>query len=145
MGAQTQVKYPRIVLDTNVVVSTLIFKSSALAWLRFAWQARRFTPLICTESARELVAVLAYPKFELAQRDREALLGDYLPFCEIVRPVTQLPATLQCRDPNNALFLRMAAGGKADVLVSGDKNLLALKSAAPFAILTPRQFRDMVG
>jgi putative PIN family toxin of toxin-antitoxin system len=70
--------------------------------------------------------VLAYPKFKLSPADREELLADYLPYCRSVRTPSRLPRLPQCRDVNDQMFIELAAVGKADFLVTGDKDLLAL-------------------
>ncbi len=51
---------PAAVLDTNAVVSALVFPSGHLARLRQAWQSRRFTPLVSRPTAEELVRFLGY-------------------------------------------------------------------------------------
>ncbi len=71
----------RVVLDTNVVISALVF-GSRLSWLRHACAAGTIRPIICRETVQELLRVLAYPKFGLDATERELLLGDYLPFAE---------------------------------------------------------------
>jgi predicted nucleic acid-binding protein len=50
---------PRVVLDTNVVLSALLFRGGPTARLRDAWQNGRFVPLASTITADELVRVLA--------------------------------------------------------------------------------------
>ncbi len=52
---------PRLVLDTNVVLSALLFSSRALTWLRRAWHAELIRPLASRETAMELIRVLTYP------------------------------------------------------------------------------------
>lgn len=69
----------RVVLDPNVVLSALLFASGCLAWLRRAWQHGRMQPLVCRETAAELLRVLAYPKFKLSRPEQEQLLADLLP------------------------------------------------------------------
>ena len=56
---------PRIVLDTNALVSALLFGGRSLAWLVEAWQVRRTIPLASAQTAMELIRVLGYPKFRL--------------------------------------------------------------------------------
>ncbi len=56
----------RTVLDTNVLISTLVFQSGAQSWLRRAWTSRRILPLASYETVMELLRVLAYPKFALS-------------------------------------------------------------------------------
>jgi uncharacterized protein len=57
----------RAVLDTNVLVSALVFRQGIMATLREAWQAQRLTPLVSRVTATELIRVLAYPKFRLTR------------------------------------------------------------------------------
>lgn len=88
----------RAVLDTNLLVSALVFSHGTVARLRLAWQAELFQPLISRVTAQELIRVLAYPKFKLTPTEQEDLLADYLPFCITVRMPTELPAIPPCRD-----------------------------------------------
>jgi hypothetical protein len=89
---------PRVVFDTNVVVSALLFASGRLAWLRTAWSKGLVIPLVNRSTVDELLRVLAYPKFKLSSADREELLGDYLPFAELVPPGPRRAETQTCRD-----------------------------------------------
>jgi len=115
-----------VVLDTNVVLSALLFGSAFPARLREAWQAVRVVPVASAATAQELVRVLAYPKFKLSTAEQQDLLADYLPWVRVVRIPAPPPATPPCRDPFDLPFLHLAIAGKAHALVSGDKDLLAL-------------------
>ncbi|MBM3556171.1 MAG: putative toxin-antitoxin system toxin component, PIN family [Alphaproteobacteria bacterium] len=137
-------KPPRVVLDTNVLVSALLFRSGALAWLRFAWQGERVLPLLSRATATELIRVLAYPKFRLDPAETEAVLGDYMPWCETVAVPPRL-ALPRCRDPADRPFLALARAGRADALVTGDKDLLALEGRFDIPILTPAALRVRLG
>jgi putative PIN family toxin of toxin-antitoxin system len=117
---------PRVVLDTNVVLSALLFGGGPPAQLRSAWLAGRFVPLASPETARELVRVLAYPKFKLTAAEQQDLLADYLPWVRVVRIPHPPPKAPPCRDPFDLPFLHLAIAGRAHVLVSGDKDLLVL-------------------
>lgn len=119
---------PRIVLDTNVVLSALVFGGDAMALLREGWQSRRFIPLASRQTIDELIRVLAYPKFGLNLREQEDLLSDYLPFCTTVNIPTPPPPTPVCRDPFDTPFLELAIAGSADFLVTGDQDLLSLST-----------------
>ena len=134
-------KQPRIVLDTNVLLSALLFHTGRLSWLRAAWQADSVCPLVSRETTDELIRVLSYPKFALDGVEREALLADYLPWCETVVVSGSLTIP-QCRDPFDRPFLELALAARADALVTGDKDLLALAAASPVPILTPSVFRE---
>ena len=139
MGAQEKVL--KVVLDTNVAVSALVFDRGVMAWLRHAWQSGLFAPLIDETCMRELVRVLAYPKLKLDDEKIRELLGDYLPYAEVVlrgRTRSRLPV---CRDPDDQQFLVLADAGNADVLVTGDKALIELQGQTRFEIETPARFR----
>lgn len=117
---------PRVVLDTNVVLSALLFGGGPTAQVRAAWMAGRFVPLASAATAQELVRVLAYPKFRLTAGEQQDLLADYLPWVQVVAIPDPPPVVPPCRDPFDLPFLHLAIAGKADALVSGDKALLAL-------------------
>ena len=132
---------PRIVLDTNCLVSALVFSRSRLSPLRTHWQASRYIPLGCEETVNELIRVLAYPKFQLSKEEIEHLLGDILPFLETCtihgahEPIDGL------HDPSDAVFIHLAEQAQADLLVSGDEDLLALQGRIPgCAISSPADF-----
>ena len=132
---------PRAVLDTNVLLSALLFPAHSLAWLRHAWQSGSIRPLASRATTEELIRVLAYPKFALAEDDREDLLGEYLPWCEAIA-VPGLSGIPHCRDPFDRPFLALALAAQANALVTGDKGLLALAGGFGVPILTPVEFRE---
>lgn len=131
----------RAVLDTNVLLSALLFRSGTLVWLREAWQAGTIRPLASRDTVAELIRVLAYPKFRLDEDERAQLLGDYLPWCETWAEPRAVGVP-DCRDPFDRKFLVLAMASKADALVTGDKDLLELVSTSTVPILTPAQFRE---
>ena len=135
---------PRVVLDTNVLVSSLLFPGSSLAWLRNAWQSGAIVPLASRDTTRELIQVLCYPKFRLTEEEREDLLAEYVPWCETIAVRTAI-AVPDCRDPLDRPFLELALSGRADALVTGDGDLLALAPTFPVSILTPLALKGVVG
>jgi putative PIN family toxin of toxin-antitoxin system len=116
----------RVVLDTNVVLSALVFRGGAAGQVRQAWQRGRVLPLASTATVQELVRVLAYPKFRLSKAEQDELLADYLPYVETVRITQPAPVVPDCRDALDLPFMHLAVAGKAQVLVSGDGDLLAI-------------------
>jgi uncharacterized protein len=134
LGAQKGVR-SRVVFDTATVVSALVFADDRLAWLRSHWNEGDCVPLISTLTAAELTRVLAYPKFQLSIDDRRELLADYLPFCEVTTATRR--CKILCRDAKDRPFLDLAESGKAECLVSGDRDLLVLAGKTPFVIETP--------
>jgi putative PIN family toxin of toxin-antitoxin system len=126
----------RVVLDTNIVLSALLFNHGRLVWVRQRWQGRQIQPLVCRETVNELLRVLAYPKFKLSAEEQQQLLADFLPYADVVklpRPWPDLPA---CRDEKDQVFLALAQVGRAEVLVTGDADLLAMRGAFPGLIVT---------
>jgi putative PIN family toxin of toxin-antitoxin system len=125
----------RIVLDTNVFVSGVLSKTSTPA--RCVERAVERGQLIASNATlRELAATLLAPKFDryVPRARREALLLHLAPLVEIVEIVQEFHA---CRDHDDDKFLDVAVNGRADVLVSGDTDLLALNPFRGVAILTP--------
>ena len=132
----------RVVFDTGTVVSALLFAHGQLAWLRAHWASGACTPLLSAATAAELTRVLAYPKFKLRADEQHELLGDYLPYVEIVARPRRCP--ILCRDPGDQPILDLAQGGGAVVLVSGDADLLSLAGQTAFDIESPAAYRQRV-
>jgi len=130
----------RVVLDTNLVLSALVFAQGRLGVLRHAWQEMRFVPLVSKTTVAELMRVLAYPKFKLSVDEQQELLADYLPWCEVVRIPSPLPDTPECRDADHQPFLLRAVAGQADALVTGDLDLLSLAGQMTCPIVTADVF-----
>jgi putative PIN family toxin of toxin-antitoxin system len=125
----------RVVLDTNVVVSALLFGGRA-GRLRQAWQSGAIAPIACRATVLELIRVLTYPKFRLEDDARGAFLEEYVPWCETVHRPDPPPATPPCDDPDDVVFLQLAIVSAADSLISGGAALLALRGRIAVPILT---------
>ena len=130
----------RVVFDTTVVVSALVFGGRNIARLRQAWQAGGCTPLVSAATAQQLARVLACPKFRLDAAAQQELLADYLPYTEVVRIADPPPQVPSCRDPFDVPFLHLAVAGRAQALVTGDGDLLALASRVSLAIVSVDAF-----
>jgi uncharacterized protein len=138
----------RAVLDTNVLVSALLYNSGELAWLPGAWKGGSVVPLaseaVLDELARILVQ-LGQKKFMLERDAIEAILQRYLSFTEQVLGAAPIEVWLpKCKDPDDQKFLELAYRGNADVLVTSDNALLGLSRKTPFSILNPVKFRRRV-
>ena len=133
----------RAVCDTNTVVSALLFQQGRLAWLRRAWSAGAVVPMVCRETVEELLRVLAYPKFGLDHFEIDDLLGDFLPYAEVIElSPDDWPA---CRDGGDRVFLALAHQADADALISVDTDLLEVADAFSAKILTPGKFKEDLG
>ena len=133
----------RVVLDTNVVLSALAFSVESFVWLRESWKSGRIILLVSRETKAELGRVLSYPRFAMTAEDQIDLLEDYLPYCEMV-DVGEPPVVPDCRDPSDRPFLELALAGRADALVTGDSDLLALAPVFSVPILTPNGLRELL-
>ncbi len=116
----------RVVLDTNVLVSALLFEGGRLAWIRQSWQSCRFTPVLAEPTARELLRVLAYPTFQLNPAEIEQLLAELLPWSETWRQPLEASEP-RYRDRKDQVVLDLALSASVEVLVRGDADLLALQ------------------
>lgn len=128
----------RAVLDTNVVVSALLF-SGPPSRLISAWQSGRLRPVVSAPILDEYIRVLAYPKFKLTNTEIRGLLEEELiPFMETVTAVpTNIP---DLRDPDDAKFITCAVAAGVRWLVSGDDDLLNLHHVESVDILSVTAF-----
>ena len=133
---------PRVVFDTNVVLSALLFTHGRLSWLVGHWQAGNCVSLVSRATAQELKRILAYAKFQLSVDEQLEALCNYLPYCEVTEITISCPVV--CRDARDQIFLDLAHCGKAGVLVTGDDDLLALAGQTAFIIETPGAYRSRV-
>lgn len=128
----------RAVLDTNVLVSALLFTGPP-SQLVPAWQAGRLCPVVSAGILEEYLRVLAYPKFKLTNSEIHSLIeGEVLPFVETVRakPIS-VPAL---RDPDDMKFLACARTAGVRWLVSGDDDLLSLHKVESVEIVSVTTF-----
>jgi putative PIN family toxin of toxin-antitoxin system len=129
----------RVVLDTNVVVSGMLFPGSIPSQALFKTQKGR---VLASEATNlELLEVLKRSRFDryIEAGIRNALAAEYLNACELIPIPFPIHA---CRDPRDDKFLEVAVYGRAGVIVSGDADLLALHPFRGVAILTPAEFLD---
>ena len=130
----------RVVIDTIVLISGLLSTTSTPA--KAVERAVTTAQLVATNATlREVMTKLLSPKFDryVSRERRDALLLRLAPLIEIVEVVQVVQA---CRDPRDDKFLEAAVNGRAEVLVSGDKDLLELHPFRGIAILTPASYLD---
>ena len=127
----------RVVLDSNVVVSALLF-SGISAKLIPLWKGGHIQPLCSKEILDEYIRVLAYPKFKLVESEIEFLISqEIVRWFEIVTVSPGKPFVIA--DPSDDKFIWCALEGRADAIISGDEHLLHL-AASPIPVLTPSLF-----
>ena len=134
----------RVVLDTNVVLSVLLF-GGRLEFIRKAWKDGKFRLLFSEDTLEELVKVLHYPKFGLEDEEIDFLIYvEVLPYAEVINEVVEVNREI-CRDRDDIKFLECAVSGKADYIVSGDSDLISVGEIEGIKIITPAELRRVLG
>jgi putative PIN family toxin of toxin-antitoxin system len=134
---------PRAVFDTNLLISYLLVHRPPIATLIDEHLAQeRFTLVTAPVLLEELARVLRYPRlhryYDAATRDR------FVALIAAVSEVVELPGEIPpiSRDPDDDRVIACAVVGRADVIVSGDKDLLALGQVGRIPILTAAAFLE---
>lgn len=131
----------RAVIDTNIVVSGLIRPRGNPGAVLRALRDRHFTAILSTAMLEELAATLARPwlqeKYGLEDRDVHDFLRLLALRTELIEPTSEIH---RCRDPRDDIFLEAAVDGRADRLVTGDADLLAIDSLERVRIVSPAEF-----
>ncbi len=131
------VQMKRIVVDTNVLVSGLLF-GGVPGGVVASWQKGEVRPLCSKEIVEEYLRVLAYPKFRLGESEIEFILtSEILPYFEVIAVTPGKPTVVA--DPADDKFIWCALKGGAKVIVSGDEHLLKLKDS-PVPVLSAAEF-----
>ena len=128
----------RFVLDTNVIVSAVLLAGS-VPRQAFDKALDEGTILISVPVLLELAEVLSRQKLDryVLEEERMRFLIALLKEAELVE-ITE--AITDCRDAKDNKFLELAVSGKADIIVSGDNDLLVLDPFRAIPLLTPREF-----
>lgn len=131
----------RAVVDTNVLVRAVIKPQGSVGPVLVRLRRRAYTLLLSRAMLDEIVEVLHRPrlriKYGLDERTLRAVMRLIVVRSEWVQPIDQV---IVCRDPKDDMFLEAAIAGEADVIVSGDEDLLTLGSYAGIPIVSPAQF-----
>ena len=129
----------RVVIDTNVVVSGLLF-SGVPGEIVSLWRKKRIRPFASADIIDEYIRVLAYPKFKLTEEDIDYLLHiEILPYFSTV-VIDQNRQEIVRQDPTDDKFLMCAAAASARTVISGDRHLLSLGTYNKIKILSPDRF-----
>jgi putative PIN family toxin of toxin-antitoxin system len=130
----------QLVLDTNVVLSGLLFPGSTPS--QALLKAQHCMVLASDATLLELIEVMERVRFDryIERSVRQRLVAEFVNACERV----QIPSPIHaCRDPRDDKFLEVAVHGHADLIVTGDEDLLALNPFRGIAILTPAEYLNL--
>jgi putative PIN family toxin of toxin-antitoxin system len=135
MGA---IKVVRTVIDTNVVVSALLFGGTP-GRLVSLWKSGRIKAFASKEIIDEYLRVFAYPQFNLSEQEIEYLIyTEILPYFDMVS--LEPGSVIIEKDPSDDTFIHCALASGARIIISGDRHLLGLKKYGRIEILSATQF-----
>jgi putative PIN family toxin of toxin-antitoxin system len=135
----------RAVFDTNLLVSYLLTHRPPIATLIDRHPAQEDLVLVTAPGLlEELDHVLRYPRLQryYSEAERTRFVALLMALAEVV----DLPETIPriCRDPDDDQVIACAVVGQADVIVSGDRDLLALEQVGRIPVLSAAQFLEML-
>jgi uncharacterized protein len=132
----------RYVLDTNVIVSSLLFEHSKPAQA-FNYALHHGEVLLSSELLEELSDVLGRKKFDrfLTLEERDEFLETFVDRAILIDIIEKV---LECPDPKGDKILELALNGQAQYIVSGDKDLLVLNPFRAVKIVTAEEFLKAV-
>ena len=127
----------RIVADTNILVSAALKRQSIPA-VALSRAADAGVLLKSVETERQLLGVLARPYLAaLIAPEARSWIEQLIALAE---PIAIDRRIVACRDPTDDQFLKLAVNGRADILMTGDKDLLVLHPFRGIPILAPAAF-----
>ena len=127
----------KVTLDTNILVS-------ALGWQGNPYQifgmvvSGEIELVISDKQFDELAEVLEYPKFRFTGEQKDRFKSLILEIATFVKPVEKMDIVKN--DPDDNMILEAAVAGNVDYIVSGDPDLLELKSFREIKIVTAKEF-----
>jgi len=129
----------RLVMDTNVALSGLLFPGSIPS--RVLQEAQGSVILASSATRQELTEVIEQIRFDryLQREVRRSLAVEYLRATVTIEVPFPIRA---CRDPKDDKFLEVAVHGLADAIITGDRDLLELNPFRGIAILTPAEYLE---
>ena len=125
----------RVVLDSNVIVSALATRGLCFAILDLCIEEHQL--ILSRDILEEISAYL-----ENKAKVPAPIIHNTLSFLKMNSSVL-VPQSIRedaCRDPNDLKILGLAAAAKADVIITGDNDLLSLKKFETITIISPRDF-----
>lgn len=128
----------RVVFDTNVLISALLISNSKPA-LALKKAENYGTVLYSFAMLKEIEDVLSRPKF-LPYIDADEITGFIDRIIQSWEKIEIVQKVMICRDKKDNKFLEIVLNGNADILVTGDKDLLILDPFQGMNIVKPSTF-----
>lgn len=130
----------RSVVDANVLISALLARDGTPARLLRAWHDGAFEMIVSGRLLDELARTASYPKIASRIAPERAAR-----FVRMIRATATIaddpvdPPRVRSRDPRDDYLIALASATRS-ILVTGDKDLLALAGSIP--VMSPREFLD---
>jgi len=127
----------RVVVDTNIFVSAAL-KQGSLPGIALHQAAQHYILLKSATTEAQLFEVIARPYLApLIRPETRSWITQLMASAE---PVTIVERVTACRDPTDDKFLELAINGHADLILTGDKDLLVLNPFRGILIVAPATF-----
>jgi len=130
----------KAVFDTNVLIAAFLTEGLC-SGLMIRARKQAFSLVLCDEIISEFEGILKR-KFKITSADVSeisAIVSEAA--AEIIHDLSPVPNI--CRDPNNNMIIACAIDAHADYIVTGDEDLLILKSYEDIVIINPRNFEAL--
>ncbi len=129
---------PRIVLDTNLLISRALTPNSLIAGV--VRMITEYCDLLASQATMyEFATVLKHVRSKnYIKQDEATMLITF--YREMVESVPIIEKVRKCRDPKNDKFLELAVNGQAEYLVTNDRGLLLFHPFGSTQILTAKDF-----
>jgi putative PIN family toxin of toxin-antitoxin system len=131
----------KVVIDTNVVISGLLF-GEVPGEIVSLWHQKRILPYTSKAIIQEYLRVLSYPKFKLSSQEIEYILyHEILTFFELTETSAELPVV--SKDSSDDIFIHCALAQSINTIISGDAHLLDLGKFQLINIFSPAEFLNL--
>ena len=128
----------KIVIDTNVFISSIVFKGKARETYDFCIEN---TSVYISDFIIQELSNKLHTKFNLPKSQVKSIIKSMLNIIEKAEPTTVFPTI--CRDLDDNNILQLCETVEADFLITGDKDLLVLKKYLTTKILNPTDFLNL--
>jgi putative PIN family toxin of toxin-antitoxin system len=132
----------KVVLDTNVVISGILFSGGSPGKIIDLWIDNRFKVLLSQALIEECLEVISRPKFKRlgSPVERQDILIKLIELGSTIFVSPKEPIQVIKEDPDDNRILECAAEGGAQYIISGDNHLLMIKEYRKILIVTPSEF-----
>lgn len=128
-----------IILDTNILISCLLFRGKASTLYKYIIEGR-LTPCICPSILDEYERVLNYPKFKLSEQEISYLLNEEIRPFYVMHKEPPKGTNWISEDPSDNKFLDLCIHIPDSVLISGDTHIISKRKTLPCKILTLEEY-----